>query len=72
MATIADLLADPELVETEWDLDPLVDRRGPAGVERQLEQATARASAFSERYANAAVTILGRGRTPPEPPGLVP
>ena len=51
MSTIADLLADPELLETEWDLDPLVDGQGPAGVEPLLEEASARSAAFSERYA---------------------
>jgi len=51
VSTIADLLADPELLETEWDLDPLVDGQGPAGVEPLLEEASARSAAFSERYA---------------------
>jgi oligoendopeptidase F len=61
MATIADLLADPELVETEWDLEPLVDGRGTEGVDRLIEQATARASAFSERYAGKVAELDGPG-----------
>ena len=34
MTTATDLLADPELLETEWDLGPLVDGEGRAGAER--------------------------------------
>ena len=46
MSTTADHLSDPELLETEWDLAPLVDGEGDAGVERQLDQATDRADGF--------------------------
>ena len=35
----------------EWDLDPLVDGEGEAGVERLLDWASERARGFSERYA---------------------
>ena len=38
MSTIADLLSDPELLEAEWDLDPLVGGQGPEGVDRELEE----------------------------------
>jgi oligoendopeptidase F len=51
VSTIADPLADPELLDTEWDLDPLVDGDGAAGVERMLDEATTRASAFAAAYA---------------------
>ena len=51
MSTTADHLADPELLETEWDLSPLVDGEGDAGVAHLLEQATDRADAFAKRYA---------------------
>jgi oligoendopeptidase F len=51
MSTTADHLADPELLKTEWDLSPLVDGEGDAGVERQLEEAAQRASDFATRYA---------------------
>ena len=61
MSTIADLLSDPELLQTEWDLDPLVDGQGPVGVERELEDAAARASAFSEHYAGKIAELDGRG-----------
>ncbi len=51
MSTIAEHLSDPELLETEWDLDPLVDGQGARGVDRLLDEATERASVFAEAYA---------------------
>jgi oligoendopeptidase F len=51
MATTADHLADPELLATEWDLEPLVDGEGTDGVVRQLEQAVQRAQAFATKHA---------------------
>ncbi len=51
MATTTEYLADPELLATEWNINPLVDGEGVAGVDRLLEDATDRATAFSERYA---------------------
>jgi oligoendopeptidase F len=42
---------DPELAETAWDLEPLVDGEGEAGVESRLEDALARSRMFAERYA---------------------
>jgi oligoendopeptidase F len=51
MATTADPLADPELLATEWDLEPLVDGQGQEGVESLLSEATERAGAFAERHA---------------------
>src|SRR3954454_20512922 len=46
----ASLLADPELQETEWDLDPLVDGRGADGVKERLPQGDELAITFAERY----------------------
>ena len=46
----ASLLADPDLQQTEWDLDPLVDGRGADGVKERLERADALAVEFAERY----------------------
>lgn len=43
--------ADSEAGRTAWDLQPLVDGEGAAGVERRLAEAVARAKAFAERYA---------------------
>ena len=43
--------SDPELQATAWDLEPLVDGEGSAGVESRLDDALVRAEAFSARYA---------------------
>ena len=51
MATTVDHLSDPELQATEWDLEPLVEGAGRAGVDRLLEEASSLASVFRERYA---------------------
>jgi oligoendopeptidase F len=51
MTTAADPLTDPELLETEWDLSPLVDGEERAGAERMLDDAKARASRFAATYA---------------------
>ena len=51
MATTADHLADPELLATAWDLAPLVDGDPARGVDRQLEEARERATAFAETHA---------------------
>jgi oligoendopeptidase F len=42
---------DPDLLEAAWDLEPLVDGEGAAGVERQLGEALTRSQAFAKRYA---------------------
>ncbi len=42
--------SDPELEATAWDLEPLVDGEGPAGVESRLEHALVRAKAFAARH----------------------
>jgi oligoendopeptidase F len=41
---------DAELEQTAWDLDPLVDGEGEAGVARQLTEALELARVFAERY----------------------
>src|ERR1700680_1940878 len=61
MSTIAEILADPELLQTEWDLDPLVDGQGANGVERMLDDAIARAAAFYESYAGRIAELDGAG-----------
>jgi oligoendopeptidase F len=61
MASLAPEREDPELAETEWDLDTLVDGAGAEGVERQLEQAQTRAQAFAERYAGKLDELDGSG-----------
>jgi oligoendopeptidase F len=51
MATVATDRTDPELEQAAWDLEPLLDGEGEAGVERRLDEALERAQAFAERYA---------------------
>ncbi|HEY3727995.1 MAG TPA: M3 family oligoendopeptidase [Solirubrobacteraceae bacterium] len=51
MSTTAEHLSDPELLETAWDLRPLVDGDEDHGVQRQLDEAAARANAFAETHA---------------------
>jgi oligoendopeptidase F len=43
-------LADSELQSIEWDLEPLVEGEGEAGVISRLERALAGAQALAERY----------------------
>jgi oligoendopeptidase F len=52
---------DPELERAAWDLEPLVDGEGEAGVERRLEEALTRAKAFAERYAGKLSELDGPG-----------
>jgi oligoendopeptidase F len=61
MSTTAELLSDPELLKTEWDLSPLVDGEGDAGVDRQLSEATERAQAFADRYAGQVAGLHAAG-----------
>jgi oligoendopeptidase F len=51
MATTFDPLADPELLATEWDLEPLVDGQDGEGVERELEEARERSARFAQAHA---------------------
>ena len=39
-----------DAAEVAWDIEPLVDGEGEAGVERLLDLATARARSFAERH----------------------
>jgi len=50
MATAADLLADPELLASAWDLGPIVDGEGSAGVERLLDAALERSASFASAH----------------------
>jgi oligoendopeptidase F len=51
MATTFDPLADPELLDTEWNLEPLVDGQDGDAVPRMLEQARERSSKFAREHA---------------------
>jgi oligoendopeptidase F len=61
MSTTAEHLSDPELLKTEWDLAPLVDGEGDAGVDRQLGEAIERAQTFAERYAGQVAALDADG-----------
>lgn len=50
-ATASQLPADPELETAAWDLEPLLDGEGEAGVERRLAEALSLAQAFAKRHA---------------------
>jgi oligoendopeptidase F len=54
-------LSDPDVEQVAWDLEHLVDGAGPAGVERQLDEAGRRATAFAERYAGRVGELDGPG-----------
>ncbi len=47
--------------DVAWNLEDLVDGEGTAGVERQLDEATTRATAFAERYAGTVGELDGPG-----------
>jgi oligoendopeptidase F len=55
--TTAEHLADPELLESEWDLSPLAFDEGEPGVRRALDEATTRASAFADAHAGKVAEI---------------
>src|ERR1700722_7738934 len=54
---------DPELQETAWDLEPLVEGEGADGVESRLNEALAGAQAFAETYAGKLGELDGAGLT---------
>jgi len=61
MTTAADPLTDPELLETEWDLGPLVDGEERAGAERMLGEAKDLATSFAEAYAGKVAELDAAG-----------
>ncbi|HEY8764445.1 MAG TPA: M3 family oligoendopeptidase [Solirubrobacteraceae bacterium] len=61
MSATADHLQDPELLKEEWDVGPLVDGEGDAGVDRLLAEARERASAFAARHAGHVSELDGAG-----------
>jgi oligoendopeptidase F len=60
MATTPEI-TDPELEQTAWNLDDLVDGGGRDGVERLLDEAQQGADAFAERYAGRIGELDGPG-----------
>jgi oligoendopeptidase F len=61
MSTIAEQLSDPELLETEWNLAPLLDGDGEPGVDRLLDEATELAEAFARAYAGKVAELDASG-----------
>ncbi len=55
------LLSDPELLDSAWDLDPIVDGKGVAGVESQLDEALERGARFAEAYTGKVASLDGTG-----------
>ncbi|MDE3134913.1 MAG: M3 family oligoendopeptidase [Acidobacteriota bacterium] len=53
------LLSDPALLASAWDLDPIVDGQGDAGVERLLDDALARGARFAEAYTGKVASLDG-------------
>src|SRR6059058_767296 len=61
MASTETALEDPDLLQTAWDLDPLVDGRGDEGALAWLDEAERRAIAFADRYAGRVADLDGPG-----------
>jgi oligoendopeptidase F len=61
MATAADLLADPELLASAWDLRPIVDGEGSAGVERLLDEALERSGSFASAHTGKVAVLDAAG-----------
>ena len=54
-------LEDPELQRTAWDLEPLVEGDGAAGVDRLLDEASERARAFAASYEGGVADLSPEG-----------
>jgi oligoendopeptidase F len=52
---------DPELEQAAWDLEPLLDGEGEAGVEKRLDEALSRSQAFATRHAGRMEALDGAG-----------
>jgi oligoendopeptidase F len=61
MATTEALLEDPELLASAWDLAPIVNGEGAAGVERLLDEALERSAKFAQTYTGKVATLDGAG-----------
>jgi oligoendopeptidase F len=61
MATTTEVLADPELLATAWDLGPLVDGDPAHGFDSLLEQAALRARTFAEEYTSKIASLDAAG-----------
>ena len=54
-------VSDPDLDNVAWDLDELVDGRGPDGVDSLLAEARRRAEAFAQAHAGKVASLHGPG-----------
>ncbi len=63
MATTAEVLADPVLLNTAWDLSPLVDGDPAGGFDKLLSDAATRATAFADTYVGQVAGLDGAGLT---------
>jgi oligoendopeptidase F len=61
MSTTIDPLADPELLDTEWDLTPLLEGDGRAGAEGMLDEAKQRSTKFADAYAGKVAELDSAG-----------
>ncbi len=61
MSSVATEPTDPELEQAAWDLEPLLDGEGEAGVERRMQEALTSAQGFAERYAGKLGELDGAG-----------
>ena len=59
MATAEALLSDPQLLDSAWDLDPIVEGQGDAGVGRLLDDALERGARFAEAYTGKVASLDG-------------
>jgi len=60
-STTEENLADPELLDTSWDLAALVDGDEETGVQRQLDEARDRAVAFAAAHAGTVAELDAAG-----------
>jgi oligoendopeptidase F len=63
MSATTELLADPELQSTEWDLSALAEGAGEEGVERQLDRAIKLSDEFAATYAGRVAELDAAGLT---------
>jgi len=61
MPTPTEYLADPELLDTAWDLSPLVGGDEDSGVQSQLEDAAGRADRFAAAHAGRVAELDASG-----------
>ena len=61
MATADVLLSDPELLASAWNLDPIVDGEGSAGVQRLLDEALERGAKFAKTHSGRVASLDSGG-----------